>query len=92
MNVEYKSGKHLLLSDCLSKLPNPNMQEEDESLNLHVMPIETEERDSLVNLAQIREALMDNPVSVLLGDLILNGWPDLLGIRPRTEALLVTLL
>ena len=76
MNVQYKAGKYLLLSDCLSRLPIPNMQEEDESLNLHVMPIESEGNDSLVNLAQIREALVEDPVSVLLGDLILNGWPD----------------
>ena len=75
MNVEYKSGKHLLISDCLSRLSNPNTQEEDKSLNPHVMPIETE-KDSLVNLAQVREALMEDPVSVLLGDLILNGWLD----------------
>ena len=46
MNVQYKAGKYLLLSDCLSRLSNPAMQEEDESLNLHVTPIESEENDS----------------------------------------------
>ena len=76
MNVEYKAGKHLLLSDCLSQLSNPATQEEDESSNLHVMPIESEDNDSLVNLAQVREAQMEEPVSVLFGNLILNGWPD----------------
>ena len=76
MNVEYKSGKHLLLSDCLSRLSNPNTQEEDKSLNLHVTPIETEDSGCLVNIAQVRQALMENPISVLLGDLMLNGWPN----------------
>ena len=78
MNVQYKAGKYLLLSDCLSRLSDPATQEEDESLNLHVMPIESEESDSLpfLSLASVREALMEDPVSVLLGDLILNGWPD----------------
>ena len=43
MNVQYKAGKHLLLSDCLSRLSDPATQEEGESLNLHVMSIESEE-------------------------------------------------
>ena len=76
MNMQYKAGKHLLLSDCLSRLSNPATQEEDESPNLHVTSIATEENDSLFSLASVREALMEDPVSVLLGDLILNGWPD----------------
>ena len=76
MNVQYKAGKYLLLSDCLSRLSNPATQEEDESLNLHVTAIESEENDSLLSLASVHEALMEDPVSVLLGDLILNGWPD----------------
>ena len=78
MNVQYKAGKYLLLCDCLSRLSNPATQEEDESLNLHVTPIETEENDSLpfLTLLDVCEALMEDPVSVLLGDLILNGWPD----------------
>ena len=75
MNVQYKAGKYLLLSDCLSRLLNPATQEE-ESLNLHVMSIESEENDSLLSLASVHEALMEDPISVLLGDLILNGWPD----------------
>ena len=74
MNVQYKAGKHLLLSDCLSRLSDPATQEEDESLNLHVTSIESEE--TLLSLASVHEALMEDPVSVLLGDLILNGWPD----------------
>ena len=41
MNVEYKPGKFLVLSDCLSRLSNPAMQEEDESLNLHVTSIKS---------------------------------------------------
>ena len=75
MNVQYNAGKYLLLSDCLSRLSNPATQEEDESLNLHVTSIESEEDGSL-SLASVHEALMEDPVSVLLGDLILNGWPD----------------
>ena len=75
MNVQYKAGKYLLLSDCLSRLSNPATQEEDESLNLHVTSIESEEDGSL-SLASVHEALMEDPVSVLWGDLILNGWPD----------------
>ena len=76
MNMEYKSGKHLLLSDCLSRLSDPATQEEDKSLNLHVMSIESEDGDSLpfLTLSDVCEALMEDPVSVLLGDLILNGW------------------
>ena len=78
MNVQYKAGKYLLLSECLSRLSNPATQEEDESLNLHVTSIESEESDSLplLSLASVCEALMEDPMSVLLGDLILNGWPD----------------
>ena len=75
MNVEYKSGKHLLLSDCLSRLSDPATQEGDESLNLHVTSIESEENDSFLSLAKVHETLMEDPVSVLL-DLILNGWPN----------------
>ena len=50
MKVEYKAGKYLLLSDCLSRLSDPAMQEEDESLNLHVASIESEENDSFLSL------------------------------------------
>ena len=75
MNMQYKAGKYLLLSDCLSRLSNPTTQEEDESLNLHVTSIGSEEDGSL-SLASVHEALMEDPVSVFSGDLILNGWPD----------------
>ena len=83
MNVQYKAGIYLLLSDCLSRLSNPATQEEDESLNLHVMAIKLEENDSLLSLTSVHKALMEDPVSVLLGDLILNGWPDSCIFRPR---------
>ena len=78
MNVQYKAGKYLLLSDCLSRLSDPATQEEDKSLNLLVSSIESEDVDSLpfLTLSDVCEALMEDPVSVLLGDLILNGWPD----------------
>ena len=74
MNVEYKPGKFLVLSDCLSRLSNLAMQEEDESLNLHVTSIKS--GDANLGLEQVHEELMKDPVSILLGDLILNGWPD----------------
>ena len=45
----------------------------DESLNLHVTSTESEEHDSFLSLAKVCETLMEDPVSVLLGDLILNG-------------------
>ena len=78
MKVQYKAGKHLLLSDCLSRLSNPASQEEDESLNLHVTSIVSEDGDSLLllTLSKVHEALMEDPISILLGDLILNGWPE----------------
>ena len=78
MDVQYKASKHLLLSDCLSRLSNPATQEEDKSLNLHVTSIESEDGDSLpfISLSDVCEVLMEDPISVLLGDLILNGWPD----------------
>ena len=47
MKIQYKAGTHLLLSDCLSRLSNPTSQEEDESLNLHVMSISEAEDGSL---------------------------------------------
>ena len=64
MDVQYKAGKH----------------SEDESLNLHVTSIESEDGNSLplpfLTLSNVHDALMEDPISVLLGDLILNGWPD----------------
>ena len=80
MNVQYKAGKHLLLSDCLSRLSNPATQEEDESLNLHVNmshPLNLKMVTlPFITLSNVCEALMEDPISVLLGDLILNGWLD----------------
>ena len=54
MKVQYKAGKHLLLSDCLSRLSNPASQEEDESLNLHVTSIESEDGEffTILNLVK----------------------------------------
>ena len=45
MKVQYKAGKHFLLSDCLSRLSNSASQEDNESLNLHVTSIESEDGD-----------------------------------------------
>ena len=63
MKVQYKADKHLLLSDCLSRLSNPASQEEDESLNLHVTSIVSEDGDSLplLTLSKVCEALMEDP-------------------------------
>ena len=73
MKVEYKSGKPLLLSYCLSRMSNPATCKEDESLNLQVMAIDHDEQ--CINLLDVKQALMEDPFIILLGDLILNGWP-----------------
>ena len=70
MKVQYKAGKHLLLSDCLSRLSNPTSQEEDESLNLHVTSItEVEAEDGslpLLMLSKVHDALMEDPISIFI--------------------------
>ena len=77
VNSEYKSGKSSFLSDCLSRMSDPATCEEDESLNLQVMSTVTDtDSEPSLNLTTVKQALVDDPVSVLLGDLILNGWPD----------------
>ena len=70
INIEYKSGKLLLLSDFLSRMSDPATQQEDELLNLQVTSIDFKPS---ISLAAVKQALVDVPVSVLLGDLILNG-------------------
>ena len=74
MKVVYKSGKYMFLSDCLSRMSDPATREEDDSLNLWVMSIDHDQ--GCINLTDVKCALLEDPVSVLLGDLILNGWPD----------------
>ena len=74
MNVIYKPGKCMFVSDCLSRMANPATCEEDESFNLQIMSIEHER---CINLLEVEQALLEDPVSILLGDLIVNGWPDL---------------
>ena len=32
--------------------------------------------EQCINLLDVKQALMGDPVSILLGDLILNGWPN----------------
>ena len=64
----------MLLSDCLSCMSNPATREEDESLNLQVMAIDHDEQ--CINLSDVKQALMEDPILILLGDLILNGWPN----------------
>ena len=66
MKVVYKSGKCMLLSDCLSRMSDPTTFEEDESLNLQVTSIDHDEQ--CINLLGVKQALVDDPVSVLLGD------------------------
>ena len=73
MDVVYKSGKCMFVSDCLSRMANPVTCEEDESLNLQITSIEQEQ---CINLSEVKQALVEDPVSILLGDLIVNGWPD----------------
>ena len=70
MDVVYKSGKSMLVSDCLSRMANPTTSEEDESLNLQIMSIEKEQ---CITLSEVKKALTEDPVSILLGDLIVNG-------------------
>ena len=73
MDVVYKSGKSMLVSDCLSRMANPTTCKEDESLNLQIMSIEQEQ---CITLSEVKKALTEDPVSILLGDLIVNGWPN----------------
>ena len=75
MKVIYKLGKSMFVSDCLSRMANPDTCEEDESLNLQVTAI-TENQDQCINLADVKQALLEDSISILLGDLILNGWPE----------------
>ena len=58
---------------CLSRMANPVTCEEDESLNLQITSIEQEQ---CINLSEVKQTLVEDPVSILLGDLIVNGWPD----------------
>ena len=74
MDIVYKSGKSMLVSDCLSRMANPTTSEEDESLNLQIMSIEQQEQ--CITLSEVKKALTEDPVSILLGDLIVNGWPN----------------
>ena len=73
MNVVYKLGRCMFVSDCLSRMANPVTHEEDESLNLQITSIEHEQ---CINLSEVKQALLEDPASILLGDLIVNGWPD----------------
>ena len=73
MDVVYKSGKSMLVSDCLSRMANPATCEEDESLNLQITSIEQKQ---CITLSEVKKALIEDPVSILLGDLIVNRWPD----------------
>ena len=73
MDVVYKSGKSMLVSDCLSRMANPATCKEDESLNLQITSIEQEQ---CITLSEVKKVLTEDPVSILLGDLIINGWLD----------------
>ena len=53
-------------------MSDPATHEEDELLNLQVTSIDSE----TLNLTVVKQALVDDPASVLLRDLILNGWPN----------------
>ena len=54
-------------------MANPVTCEEDESLNLQITSIEHEQ---CINHSEVKQALLEDPVSILLGDLIVNGSPD----------------
>ena len=56
-------------------MSDPATHKEDESLNLQVMSIVSDSEPSL-SLTAVKQALVDDLVSILLGDLIPNGWPD----------------
>ena len=75
MKVIYKLGKSMFISYCLSRMLDPDTCEEDESLNLQVMAI-IENQDQCINLTDVKQALLEDLISILLGDLILNGWPE----------------
>ena len=60
MNVEYKAGKFLFLSDCLSRMSNLATREEDESRNLQVMSIvdnHDEEHEHCISLTTVKQVL-----------------------------------
>ena len=40
------------------------------------MSISEDDSLPLLTLSKVHEALMEDPISILLGDLILNGWPE----------------
>ena len=62
---------------CLSRMSNPATCEEDESLNLQVMSIVNDhDQEHYISLLDVKQALLEVPISILLGDLILDGWPD----------------
>ena len=42
---------------------------------LHLLCLKTDSLP-LLTLSKVCETLMEDPISVLLGDLILNGWPE----------------
>ena len=60
MDVVYKSGKSMLVSDCLSRMANPTTNKEDESLNLQIMSIEQEQ---CITLSEVKKALTEDPVN-----------------------------
>ena len=58
-------------------MSDPATPEEDESFNLQVMSTVTDtDFEPSLSLTAVKQALIVDLVSALLGVLILNGWPD----------------
>ena len=51
-------------------MSNPATHKKDESLNLQVTAIDHDEQ--CINISDVKQALMEDPLSILLGDLICN--------------------
>ena len=83
-DVQYKPGKHMVLSDTLSRLPNPS-DAQDIPLDIRVETISAEVEDILnVDLIffgqnkreQLQRETSRDPVLRELVQLVTNGWPD----------------
>ena len=74
MNVEYVTSKCVPVADCLSRLINANIAQEDETLNLQITNLGVEPVN--IDWANIRRFTMLDPTLVRLARVIQNGWPE----------------
>ena len=58
MNVKYKAGKFLFLSDCSSRMSNPATFEEDESLNFKMSIVNGHDQKHCISLSDVKQALL----------------------------------